>query len=149
MLSIKAERLLSGVSVEGICPLNGTNVSSNQYSTNIETPMMACVFLEVVTNKIAFIKNTIDMRCNTPGIRIVVNSKFGIKLRKTPIANNIKLRFNTLIKRLYVRPELASLFIENDKETPMINRNKGNTRSVGVTPFQAECLKGKVRQGTA
>ena len=31
---------------------------------------------------------------------------------------------------------------EKNMETPIINIKKGNTRSVGVSPFQAACRKG-------
>ena len=79
--------------------------------------MIVCVFLDVVTNKRAFIKNTSDIRCSTPGIRRDVKLKFGMRFSKMPIKNIIKLRLKTLINMLDVSPVLASLFIENDKET--------------------------------
>lgn len=44
---------------------------------------------------------------------------------------------------LFETPRLSRESNENTSEVPITNRNVGKTRSVGVQPFQSECLSGQ------
>src|ERR671933_699297 len=82
------------------------------------------------------------MRCNTPMMRMVSHLYSQKPFRNIPRANRIKLR---RIMRQYrpprpplVRGELTaeSVYFAREKAiaTPIMNRKKGNTKSVGVHP---------------
>jgi hypothetical protein len=83
------------------------------------------------------------MRWRTPGILIVTKLKWGKRARKIPRPKRITVLFMVFkYNSFFVIP--CSIFLEKEREmeTPIINKKKGNIRSVGVQPCHSACLRG-------
>lgn len=89
-------------------------------------------------------KKTNEIRCNTPGTLSVLKSKYGNPLRKRPIRKRIKDLFRS---RNQSFDDLFStdLYFFNERltETPIMNKNNGKIKSVGVIPCHEACSNGE------
>ena len=84
------------------------------------------------------------MRCNTPGIRQLSSDREPRPFSANPIANRIALRRTVCSTRVRLEKPRASLdWNDRTSDTPTIKRKNGNTRSVGVQPFQLAWRSGQ------